>query len=85
MKSHNEHQSRMDLLRELMERLDAPDLTLVEAKGLRSRLNSLLEHEDSEDGPTRDAGARHGSSPSVGLEEWEDALRPDVYSLCGVG
>ncbi len=80
MKRPDEQNQRIDLLRELLECFDAPDLTLVEAKALRSRLADLLEPEV----PT-DAGARPRRMPSVRVEEREDALRLTVSAHCRVG
>ncbi len=80
MKCPHGRDRRVELLRELMERLDAPDLTLAEAKDLRDRLGALLEPEDA-----TDPGAQPRPTPSVGGEEWEAAHRPTVFSRCGVG
>ena len=45
-----ERTDRIDALRGLIERLCAPDLTLAEAKVLRSRISDLLEREDQPTG-----------------------------------
>jgi hypothetical protein len=42
MGSPGEHPDRVEVLRNLMERLSAPDLTLAEAKALRPWLADLL-------------------------------------------
>jgi hypothetical protein len=41
-----ERTERMEVLRGLIERLSAPDLTLAEAKVVRGRISDLLEPED---------------------------------------
>jgi hypothetical protein len=43
MGSPGEHPDRVEVLRNLMERLSAPDLTLAEAKALRPWLADLLD------------------------------------------
>jgi hypothetical protein len=50
MGSPQEQAERMEILRGLIERLSAPDLTLAEAKVLRSRISDLLEREDQPTG-----------------------------------
>lgn len=50
MGRQQEPAEQMEMLRGLIERLSAPDLTLAEAKVLRGRLSELLEREDH---PTR--------------------------------
>ena len=50
MGSQQERTERMEILRGLIERLCAPDLTLAEAKVLRGRISDLLEWEDQPTG-----------------------------------
>jgi hypothetical protein len=66
-----------------MERFDAPDLTLAEAKDLRGRLAALLEQEGPQESPTRAGEWRH-PTPLVKIEEWDDALRLGAFAPCGV-
>ena len=47
MGSQQERTERIEALRGLIERLSAPDLTLAEAKVLRSRISDLLEREEA--------------------------------------
>ena len=84
MKTRDERNRRVDALRELMERFDAPDLTLAEAKGLRSRLAALLEPEGPQGTPTERLGLARPRLRSR-AEEWRDALRLTVFSPCAVG
>jgi hypothetical protein len=75
MASHQERTDRIEALRGLTERLSAPDLTLAEAKVLRSLLSDLLDAGDRRGGwnpvapspnhlasPVRD-GSRHETRP----------------------
>ena len=68
MGSQHERAERIQVLRGLIERLCAPDLTLSEAKVLRGRLSSLLPRDDEPTGwgrstavasRVRDEGSRH--------------------------
>jgi hypothetical protein len=45
MGNQHERTERIEALRDLIERLSAPDLTLSEAKVLRARLSDLLERD----------------------------------------
>jgi hypothetical protein len=56
MGNANERSERIEALRELMERLCAPDLTLAEATPLRDQLAALLAMSD-EDGDSNPATA----------------------------
>ncbi|WP_145273389.1 hypothetical protein [Tautonia plasticadhaerens] len=58
MGSPGEHPDRVEQLRNLMERLSAPELTLVEAKALRPCLSDLLDSGL----PSRDASKATGRS-----------------------
>ncbi len=84
MKPHDERNRRVDALRELMERFDAPDLTLAEAKGLRSRLAALLEQEGPEETPTGAGSASRRPVPPARIQDWGDALRVGAFAPCGV-
>jgi hypothetical protein len=55
MRSQHDRTERIELLRGLIERLSAPDLTLSEAKVLRGRLSGLLERDDEPAGRGRPA------------------------------
>ena len=55
MGSQQEQAERMEILRGLIERLSAPDLTLAEAKVLRVRISDLLEREDQPTGSSQAA------------------------------
>jgi hypothetical protein len=46
MRSQPEQVERVEVLRGLIERLSAPDLTLAEAAVLRGRLSDLLERDE---------------------------------------
>jgi len=83
MKTHLERNRRIDALRELMERFDAPDLTLTEAKDLRSRLDALLERQDFPETPTGAGSAPGRPVPSARIQEWDDAPWPGAFSPCG--
>lgn len=73
MGSQDEH---IELLRGLIERLGAPDLTLSEAKVLRDRLAHLLSHEDR-----RTGGEPRASSPLLIPPPGRgDETRPDTRS-----
>jgi hypothetical protein len=50
MGSQQEQTERMEALRGLIERLSAPDLTLVEAKVLRESISELLEWDNQPGG-----------------------------------
>jgi hypothetical protein len=61
---------RIEALRGLLERLCAPDLTLAEAKPLRTRLFDLLEQIDR---GTKPAGGT-SSQPFPPFPDWDEGL-----------
>jgi hypothetical protein len=71
-----EQRDRVEVLRVLIERLSAPDLTLTEAKLLRGRLSDLLEPQDP--------GVRHDpvatASALISSSDRGDGPRPDIWS-----
>ena len=70
MGSQQERTERMEILRGLIERLSAPDLTLAEAKVLRGRIADLLEREDQAGGWGQMASSRG----------WGDGPRHEVWA-----
>jgi hypothetical protein len=60
MGRQQEQAERLEMLRGLIERLSAPDLTLAEAKVLRGRISDLLEREDQPAGSSRTASSWPG-------------------------
>jgi hypothetical protein len=69
MGSSEERAERIEALRGLLDRLCAPDLTLAEAKPLRTSLFDLLERTDRGMGPTG-ATPPQPLAPSPNRNEW---------------
>jgi hypothetical protein len=67
-----------------MERFDAPDLTLAEAKDLRSRLAALLDQEAPQETPTGGGSVLRRPAPFERTKEWDHTLRLGAFSPCGV-
>ena len=70
MGNQQEQAERMEILRGLIERPSAPDLTLAEAKVLRGRIADLLERENQPVGRGQTASSRRR----------DDASRHEVWS-----
>jgi hypothetical protein len=64
MGNQQEQAERMEILRGLIERLSAPDLTLAEAKVLRGRIADLLEPENQPVGRGQTASSRRRDDES---------------------
>ena len=69
MGSQQEQTERMEILRGLIERLSAPDLTLVEAKVLRESISELLEWDN-----------QPGGWDGIGSRSHGDGARHDAWS-----
>jgi len=76
MRTPQELNDRIEALQGLIQRLSAPELTLTEAKALRSRLSELLEPEDRR--VRRDTMSP--ASPTISSSEPGDALHPEIWS-----
>jgi hypothetical protein len=76
MRIPREQADRIEALQGLIHRLSAPELTLTEAKALRSRLSDLLEPGDRR--VRRDSISP--ASPTIPSSEPGDALHPEIWS-----